>query len=103
VVKVESLIQHLGWDFPYIERRGHLLELLVCSVCGHNRPQIQRSSGLSRMAGQGGHSLSSTGVAAPDGVRSSTMAEHLDRSRQFRAKHPTPPMKYGGKNRRRWR
>lgn len=102
-VSIDNLVQHLGWDFPYIEERSRMIELLVCSKCGATRPEIQIDGGGTRGAGQGGHSLSPTGVAAPDGVPGSTMAEHLAWWRQFRADHPEPPIRAGGKGRRRWR
>jgi hypothetical protein len=102
-VSIDSLIQHLGWDFPYIERRSDLLDILVCTKCGANRPEIQLGDSHQIGAGQGGHSLSPTGVSAPDGVPTTTMAEHLEWSRKFRADHPEPPIKCGGKRRRRFR
>lgn len=102
-VSTDTLIQHLGWDFPYIEQRSRLLDVLACEKCGANRPEIQMLGASQIGAGQGGHSLSPTGVAAPEGVPVTTMAEHLEWSRKFRADHPEPPMKYGGKRRRRFR
>jgi hypothetical protein len=102
-VSIESLIQHLGWDFPYIERRSDMLDILVCSKCGANRPEIQRGDRYQKGPGSNGHSLSQTGVAAPEGIHTNTMAEHLEWSRKFRADHPEPPIKSGGKRRRRFR
>jgi hypothetical protein len=99
-VSIDSLIQHLGWDFPYVAERKRLLDALVCSHCGHNQPQIQRTQIISRGAGQGGHSQTST--QKPGDPTYISYDEALRRAMEFRKEHPEPPMKYGGKNRRRW-
>lgn len=102
-VSIDNLIRHLGWDFSYVEGGSRMLELLVCSECGANRPESQLNNSLMPAAGSNGHSLSPIGVAPPPGVVTSTMAEHIEGSRTFRAEHPTPPLKYGGRGRRRFR
>jgi hypothetical protein len=101
-VTIENLIQHLGWDFPYIEGRMRVRQLLVCSACGHRWPELQlhRPQVLGG-AGYNGHSLTPSGSEAPDSIHNVSYAEALEHARAFREAHPAQPG--GGKRRRRFR
>ncbi len=68
-VRLDALIQRLGWDFDAVQGRGKIIAILYCSKCGKRHPEI-RLSLIDKSPGS-----YATGFAEPVSVEEATRRE----------------------------
>ena len=61
-LRIEMVIQRLGWDFDFYQRRAELASHVYCSLCGKRQPTFRLGSRMPK----GGHAGTHGAGAVPD-------------------------------------